>query len=693
MGWKRRILQDKRLPWLALVGVAFIALSIFQAHVARYPYYAIDDMDQLTALDVLLIRGGVLPDHITHPTAGMYVLLSLTHRIGTFLGLLHLRDLYGIDTWANPLLGTAELIDFLRAHLPFLAVGGSILFAIAVAGAANAGPWMVVLVFMCVAASRALAFHTLVFRTDSFALFYAAASAAFAVASVKQRGWTAAALGVISGVSAGLAFTAKLQIVPTVALTPVLVLFMMVRRDEAFADAFNVSKAFNARVFIATLAVFVFLLLLALLPMPSTFIHTRSSFRNFGLCAAALVAVASPGIFARYLPERSTLYRFFSYANLMALGFLLSFLVLWFVMASPETGIRFVAALAKVCFLGELSPRLVPSYGSFSVQIASSPVLLLMPIVLLAVLAGWRIVAFGEFASIVVMGVLILASILWFDRMIINQDAIFTEPMVLALCGLMLGLIWARGGRAAKAIAAVCLAGMLVRGAAQAESSAWIDVQYPNFFHDSRQIMTFYQTGNQQKIQDAFGRLLVKDDKGHVVPAHSRDLIYAQAANYRETAARVEYAVPNLGPIDWSRIGVLGVDLKPFGQDRGSEWFTSVPPELEGATVYVPPDRSERKGAAWLVGLLRYCGLYDWETDAWLRQRTYIIRPRTDMNVFVFVPEDRKAAFATSDAAPVVSISDIRYVGVVVPINAPADLLIRLGRERDRFIVISRRYG
>lgn len=697
MGHVNSISRGNWPAWLTIVLLAFISLTIFQHNVDRYPYYAMDDMDQLTALDVLLMRGGVLPDHITHPTAGMYVLLTLTHRVGYFLNLVHLRDFHGVETWANPLLGTAELIDFLRAHLPFLAVGSSMLLAMAVVCAAGASPWLIAPIFICIAASRALAFHTLIFRTDSFALFYAAAAAALAVSAVaKESRRTAAALSIGAGVLAGFAFTSKVQIIPTIALAPALVLFMLVRRDFAYVDAFNVSRRFNRHVSFAVVAIFFFLLALSLLPMPSTFIHTRTSFHNIALCGAALLAVASPGIATRLLPEESVFYRFFSFANLMALGFVTSFLLLWSVMISPWSGIRFVAAIAKVCFLGTIDPALSPGDHFFWDQVFSSPALLLPPLALLALLAfrSPRLATVRELGALLIISCLVIASLLWFSRAIMNLDSIFTEPLVLALCCIMLAMAWERGNGGIRALTAVFVVLFLARGAAQAEISGIADTGYAGYFRETRQILTPYQTGNQQQIEDAFRRLFVKDEvTGHNVSAHERELIFEQAANYRFITKQVSYLVPNLGRIDWSRIGVLGRDLKPFGQDRRDLWFTSVPPELEGATVYVPPDRTERPGASWLVLALRYCGLYEPESDAWSRRRTQMIRPRSDMNVLVFVPADQRQAFSLPETAPTVALADRRYVGVPVPINAPDDLLSRLRLEQDRFIVITRRYG
>ncbi|EJN11865.1 hypothetical protein PMI42_04880 [Bradyrhizobium sp. YR681] len=685
----------RRGAWLALALVVFVSLFMFQRHVGRYPYYALDDMDQLTALDVLLIRGGTLPDHVTHPTAGMYVFLTLTHRIGYLLGLLHLHDFRFLDHWANPLLGTAELIDFLRAHLPFLAIGSSLLLALAVTSAVGAGPWMVIIIFLCIAVSRALAFHTIIFRTDSFALFYAAAAASLAVWAVQRRGWVAVALAVCSGIAGGFAFTSKLTIVPTVALAPALVLFMMVRRDQAFTGAFHATRRFNAIVCITAVAVYVVLLGLSQIPMASTFIHTRISFHNYALCAAALLAIAGPGIATRILPERSVFYRFFSFANLMALGFTLSFLALWFVMLSPSGGVRFVAALARICFLGVIDPALAPGYAGFWEQVSSSPFLLLPPLVLFLLLGILSLASLRELGALTVIGLLVVVSILWFDRMIIHQDGIYTEPLLLALFGLMLSMAWPRGGLPVRAIAAVCVVILLARGAAQGEISELMDAGYAGYFKESRQIMTPYQTGNQQQIQDALGQALVRDSStGHVVSGHARELIYAQAADYREVATRVSYVVPNLGRIDWSRIGVLGEGLKPFGQTRRELWFTSVPRELEGAIIYTPPDdRVERPGADWLRMILTYCGLYDQEIDAWVRSRTEMIRPRSDMNVLVFVPADKRESFALSPTAPIVGTTEHLYVGVVVPINAPGDLLRRLKLESDRFVVIGRRFG
>ena len=38
-----------------------------------YPYYFMWDMDHVTCLDTVLIQSGLLPDHICHPSSGMYL--------------------------------------------------------------------------------------------------------------------------------------------------------------------------------------------------------------------------------------------------------------------------------------------------------------------------------------------------------------------------------------------------------------------------------------------------------------------------------------------------------------------------------------------------------------------------------------------------------------------------------------------
>ncbi|WP_136623909.1 hypothetical protein [Bradyrhizobium centrolobii] len=624
----------------------------------------------------------------------MYLLFSLTHRIGYVLGLLHLRDFNGIETWANPLLGTAELIEFIRGHLPFLAVASSLLLAVAVVWAVDGSVWMIAAVFLSLASSRALAFHTLIFRTDSFALFYAAAAVALAVAAMKQHGRVAIAFAIGSGVLCGLAMTSKVQIISTIALAPALVLLMMARNNaEAFPD---ISSRRNLHVSLAAIGTYLFLIGISTLPMPSTFVHTRSSFSNFALCLAGFAAIAAPGLMTRIVPQRGVLYRFLSFANLMALGFAASFLLLWFVMMSPRSGVQFVAALAKVSFLGTIDPALVPGHQSFRDQVLSSPILLLMPALLLAFLALWRprLASNAELVVLAVIGGLVVASVLWFDRSVMNADAIFTEPLTLSFACIMLAMAWQGGGRAVRAVVAICMALLVFRAVPQTKIWALTDTGYAGYFRESRQILTPYQLGNQQNIENSFRRLFVLDDSTkHSVSERARSLVFKQAADYGFITKQVAFAIPNRGAIDWSRIGVLGEGLRPFGLVRADLWFTTVPAELEGATVYVPPMSAPVPGAAWLARALISCGLYDFEVNAWLRLDADRIRSRSDMEVFAFVPAERRQQFDVPENAPVVAIADRSYVGVPVPTNADGSLFARLGSVEDRFIVIKRRYS
>ncbi|WP_456741771.1 MULTISPECIES: hypothetical protein [unclassified Bradyrhizobium] len=667
-----------------LVVLALIALAWFQHRVGRYPYYAFDDMDQITALDVLLIEGGRLPDQISHPTAGMYLLVSWTQRLAYLAGRLHLRDFAALPDWTNPLLGIAELIEFLRGHLPYVAVGAALAIAGAVTLAVGEGAWMLVAVFACMLTSRTLALHTLIFRTDLFALFYAALALLLGTLALRTERRTSLAFAVLSGLACGLAVTSKVQIVPTAAAAPLLALLMMVKQGRGSAFG-RIELRHNMFIMAAALAALGALLLLALPRLPEHFYHYRSSFSNIWLCGAALVAVATPGLATRYLPRDGVPYRFFSFANLMALGFVAAFPVLALVATNPLNAVRFVAAIAKVSLLGTIDPALNPHPPRLLEQFAAAPLLFMLPLVAVALLAfGDRKPTRGAAIRVLVaIGVLALASAACFSRGIVGTDVIFTEPLILLLSCLALGMVWRQHSAWLHAAAAGCAAVLALHAVAQGEITALADATGPRYFRESRQLVTCCGRGNQSAIEAVLQRRLGD------VPELSRDAAFRQAANYGAVSLRIATILPNRGAIDWRRIGVLGEGLALSGV---GERITRVPETLHGAAVYVPPPIAPCR-AAWLDRPLAYFGLFSLEAEAWRRCHPETIRPRSDMAVLVFIPAARRAEFGLADDAPVVGISTRDYVGVTVPADVGNDLLLRLDAIAERFIVIRRAYG
>ena len=688
------LLTSRRWTWLWIALLAAIFLVIFQHNTARFPYYAIADMEQITALDVLLIQGGQLPDQMTHPTAGMYLLISFSQWFGWLIGLLHMRDYKEIYSWANPLLGVAELIEFLRAHLAFLALGSALLFTGALAIITRGGSLFVVFVFLCFVNSRSLTYHTILFRTDIFALFYASCSlfmAAAALSSNKRPQSFVLATG--SGLLAALALTSKIQILPTIAAIP-LFAFLMILRDSSLSVFSKISQRTNRTIGSVSIGLYVTFLLLAFFQtLPENYYHYRSYSVTLFSVIVGLAIVFPMALIQFFQQKDSIAYRFGSFANFMGLGVVLSIPLLVFTFSNPSIGATFAISVAKITFLG--TPDLVfGSAASFWHQFTSAPILFLVPAAILCVLALSEQQR-SSYAEIAVLGLVFFLCILSaavFNRGILGSDIIFTEPLCVFLSGVLLHTLWRErmfSRIAAMGFAALLAFNLMIHG----RPAAMVDAQLtsPSYFNESRQLMTYFGRGNQGLFEGNFQRLFVKDDDGRVIPTASRDAIFEEAASHREIVSQLEFSLPNVR-VDRSRIGVVAEGLKPYGQKRPTVTFTNVGNDAKGAISYAPPAASSAGGANNISEILSWFGVHSIDRDALLRLHPENIRTRSDLSVFVLIPADIKGEFGVVEEPAEIRVGDQDYVALPVPSNPSPAFLSKLGTIDHRIVVLKRRH-
>ncbi|WP_441256343.1 hypothetical protein [Bradyrhizobium sp. 482_C4_N1_8] len=682
--------------WIALLSA--VSFFVFRHNTAHHPYYATHDMDQVTALDVLLVQGGVLPDQVTHPAAGMYLMLSWSQWLGWLVGLVQMRDYTAIYTWANPLLGVAELIEFLRAHLAVLAVATALLFTFAVAKVTKGGSLFVIFVFLCFAGSRSLAYQTILFRTDLFALFYVSCSLFAAVAAVgANRTWRSFALTIASGIFSGLAFTTKVQIIPIIAAVPLLALLMMLR--ESSLSAFSQFPRRSNQV-VAACSITLYVALVALsffIELPEQFYHYRTSFSVTPLCIVTGLALVFPVALTEFFKKPESLaYRFGSFANLMGLGVVLSIPLLMLTFSSAATGAFYASSIFKIAFLGSVDTSLLAGQNLPSLwqHFTAAPILFLAPAAMLGTFAvsQRRSSNHGELAVLGTIFLLFLLSAMAFNRGMHGQDIIVSEPLSLLLSAVLLHAMWKQAivFRLAAAGVSVLLA---INVIIQSQPAPLIDAQFSGYFQETRQLMTAYGRGNQGLFEGEFRRLFVQTDEGLPVPIASRDAIFDQTANYRAIVSQVEFTLPNLR-VDRGRIGVVAEGLSPFGHQRLAAKFSKVGHTFDGATSYVPQAAAPFSKAEGLGRWLVRLGVHSIESDALLHIRPELIRTRLDLSVFVLVPTTMKDQFEWPSEGPAeIGVGDQTYVAVPIPAYPPDELLRKLKTVNDRIIVIKRKHA
>ncbi|WFU37448.1 hypothetical protein QA640_23495 [Bradyrhizobium sp. CB82] len=261
----------------------------------------------------------------------------------------------------------------------------------------------------------------------------------------------------------------------------------------------------------------------------------------------------------------------------MALGFVGAFLLLGFVASNGGHTVRFVAAIAKVSFLGTIDPGLAPVRPGIWQQMSNAPLLFLVPLLLCAALAFCP-----------------------------RKPASRFDLLVLAAIGGLAGRVQPRRHRsgrhlhrAARTCAVLCGSRSCV--------APWFELDpersavLPRGTGPSWRSTGRNDGANGCRRAEILKRLFVEDE-AQVVPRASREAALRQAEDYRFAVLQIATILPNRGAIDWGRIGVVGEGLKPFGERRGDIWFTAVPPELKGATFYAP--RDARAGRlSWLLAV------------------------------------------------------------------------------------------
>jgi hypothetical protein len=156
----------------------------------------------------------------------VYLVLGKTVMLGQAAGAVSAANLSEVIGSLNPIITTAELTGFIRAHQPFLILATGLLLAISLYLLFDIGEWLTLLGLAVIGISEAFAYHASMIRTEMYSVFFWVAvvlTGITAVRSVKAR--NAIPLYIISGLLLGLSFTTKVQSLFYLVATGLLVLF------------------------------------------------------------------------------------------------------------------------------------------------------------------------------------------------------------------------------------------------------------------------------------------------------------------------------------------------------------------------------------------------------------------------------------------------------------------------------------
>lgn len=201
----------RHLPLLIGVLVAGLAYRLLNLP-GDYPFYAYWDMDQVTAVDLLLLNSGHMPDHIHHPGGAMYwlqnSLLTLYHQFGW----ISVRTLDGLAAAVNPVGAMAELIDQLRRWSAWISLGTILWLWLAVTRVRRLPTWLRYAFLLVLASAPFASYHSSLIRTDTYAAFFWSLALWLAIRAATEQGWRRQSLMLAHGLAQGLALFAKLQV-------------------------------------------------------------------------------------------------------------------------------------------------------------------------------------------------------------------------------------------------------------------------------------------------------------------------------------------------------------------------------------------------------------------------------------------------------------------------------------------------
>lgn len=206
-------IKNSWFGYLFLIASFVMLLSLY-IRFSAYPYYFQFDTDATVAIDTLLINSNKLPDHVQHPSYGMYVFFSLATEAGKHSGLLAISNMSDLGQCINKPTCMAEFTQYLRTFSPFVAASVACMLVLVFSALLKNDRAHLMLMTPIMALfflEETLRYNSIIIKSEIYsAFFWAAAVLITAVSSEWSKRKYAVAL-ILSGFLIGLCFTTKTQ--------------------------------------------------------------------------------------------------------------------------------------------------------------------------------------------------------------------------------------------------------------------------------------------------------------------------------------------------------------------------------------------------------------------------------------------------------------------------------------------------
>jgi hypothetical protein len=629
---------------LTLTVFAIIAVILFAWywHVNQsYPYYFMWDMDHITSLDTLLINSGMLPDHTAHTGFGMYLLLSKTIALGQAAGEVSVINLSEV---ANPVITTAELTGFIRAHQPFLILATVLLLTISLYLLFDISEWVAVLALAVIGTSEAFAYHASMIRTEMYSVFFWAGAVLVSIAAIRSSKTTRAnLLYIAAGLLLGLSFTTKVQSLFYLAATGPFVLFL----NSVYCKEPDIKSPRPTRskwpLWAGLFSWIVFLILTACAYSQKIPAGVPTWAKGFGLTPLwllFLILLFGLFIWQAVLTQGKFDYKWYKAVtalNYMAFGFILSFFLHFTVYRNASLGWQYLLLDYKMIFLRYTDMFSLKDLGTYArefiLYVNYNPVLFAVLCVLNAIVVALYLkkrIKRRELALTLLITVILLLNIPIGTRYILRDilwKEILADFWVLFLTAYILKHTSDR--RLSKFVVVTMLVLLVSNISHSLVMPKRIDANY-NLYGWQQEKLFRHVYGGNQKI---FSRIIQAD-------YNAKTLFEAkqQANDYKKIKRTAEFIFINQN-ITLRNIGIAWEGFRIFTTDPA--WrLDSVPNLLRGAILVDNSNINSRKEfflkEEYITQNFEYMDKFDKQDHS---NNEIAILGRSDLAIFLFAPE------------------------------------------------------
>lgn len=195
----------------------------------KYPYYFQFDTDATVAIDTLLINSHELPDHVQHPSYGMYIFLSGVSRIAQFLNIIPITNLSGLEDCMHKSTCMADYSSFLRALSPIIAILTAFFLFLSLWVFDNKNKLLLIIALAFFLLEETLFYNALVIKSELYSLFFWSIS--LFLSSFLWR-FNKIPIVILVGLFAGLLFTTKVQFIFYFGFTYLYVMYISLNTES-----------------------------------------------------------------------------------------------------------------------------------------------------------------------------------------------------------------------------------------------------------------------------------------------------------------------------------------------------------------------------------------------------------------------------------------------------------------------------